>query len=130
MGCGGLGGLGGWLEGWVSGGLHQGVSRVPPLDSVMAVHGTLIPPHHRLEGPPVLLVRPEKVPVPLRRRVPPVRCRCPPLLLLRPLLCLLELASQEENLPLHRHREVLPQRHGPRLRRHPSVHLRGGLRGR
>ena len=53
MGCGGLVGL----EGQVSGGLHQGVPRVPPLDSVMAVQGSLIPRHHPLEGRPVLLVK-------------------------------------------------------------------------
>ena len=48
---------GGWggLEAWVSGGLHQGVPRVPPLDGVMAVQGSLKPRHHRLEGRPVLL---------------------------------------------------------------------------
>ena len=39
MGYGGLGGL----EGRVSGGLHKGVPRVRPLDSLMAVQGSLIP---------------------------------------------------------------------------------------
>ena len=49
MGCRGLGGG--------CGGLYQGIPRVPPLDSVMASHGTLIPQHHRLEGRPVHLVK-------------------------------------------------------------------------
>ena len=56
MGCGGGGGgAGGELEGWVSGGLHQGVPGVPPLDIVMAVQGSLKPRHHRLKGRPVPL---------------------------------------------------------------------------
>ena len=58
MACGGLGGLGGGgggLAGWVSGGLHQGVPRVPPLDIFMAVQGSLKPRHHRLESRPVPL---------------------------------------------------------------------------
>ena len=46
MGRGGLGGL----EGRVSGGLHQSVPHVLPLDSLMAVQGSLIPWHQRLEG--------------------------------------------------------------------------------
>ena len=46
MGRGGLGGL----EGRVSGGHHKGVPRVLPLDSLMAIQGSLIPRHHRLEG--------------------------------------------------------------------------------
>ena len=47
----GLGGRGG-LEGRVSGGLHQGVPRVTLLNIVMAVQGSLIPLHHKLEGQP------------------------------------------------------------------------------
>ena len=53
MGCRGPGGL----EGRVSGGLHQGVPRVPPLDSLMVVQGSLIPRHYRLEGQPLPLVK-------------------------------------------------------------------------
>ena len=45
----GLGRRGG-LEGRVSGGLHQGVPRLTLLHSVVAVQGSLIPRHHRLEG--------------------------------------------------------------------------------
>ena len=50
-------GVGG-LEGRVSGGLHQGVPRVTLLNNVMAVQGSFIPRHHRLEGrPPLLLAK-------------------------------------------------------------------------
>ena len=52
-----------------------------------------------------------------------LRPRCPPLRPLRPLLCLLDLFSHKEN----RHRPLLPLWHGPRLRRHPSAHIRRGL---
>ena len=50
MGCGGLGGL----EGLGSGGLHRGVPRVPPLDSLMAVQGSLKPGTNDLKVGPSL----------------------------------------------------------------------------